>query len=554
MANFSQAKHVPVLVVGGGPVGLALVSDLGWRGISCMLVERGDGSVGQPKMGMVGVRTMEFCRRWGMAQWVIDAPYPDDYPQDNVFVTTLTGWEIGRERFPGRALESLPAQSPQKREKVPQDMFDPLLQRFARSFAHVTLNYFTELVSFTERADHVEAVLRDPRSGDTEVVTTDYLVGTDGSGSFVRQQLGIGMTGKPALTYTTNVIFRCADLPSLHDKGYAYRFMFIGPTGVWLTIVAINGGDRWRMSIVGTGDEKKHTEEEVRATIRKAMAKDFDFEILSIVHWVRHELIADSFGRGRVFIAGDAAHVMSPTGAFGMNTGIQDAVDLGWKLEAMLRGWGGPALLESYGAERRPVAVRNVTEATRNLGRMFATRRNPPPPEMFEPGPAGDAARKTYGEWFSEIMRPEWYTIGFHLGYRYDDSPIIWPDGTEAPPFEGSTYTQTSRPGARAPHVWLSEGRSTLDLFGRAFILLRLGASAPEGTDLRRAAAERKVPLDVVTLDHPAAIELYGRALVLVRPDGHVAWRDDREPADPLALIDVVRGARIDASVAAAAR
>jgi 2-polyprenyl-6-methoxyphenol hydroxylase-like FAD-dependent oxidoreductase len=539
-----MAERVPVLIVGAGPVGLALAGDLGWRGVPCMLIEKTDGSIEQPKMDIVGPRTMEFCRRWGIADWVRDAPYPGDYPQDCIYVTGLNGYELGREPFPGRAHEKCPPQSPQKRERAPQDMFDPILQRFVRSFPHVTLAYHTELITFEETADEVIATVRDVRTGATRKISADYLVGTDGGASAVRERAGITMSGNPALTYTTNVMFRCADFPSLHDKPKGYRFIFIGPEGTWLTIVAINGGDRFRMSIVGSADKVMHTEADIHATLRRAMGRAFDYEILSVMRWVRRELVADRYGTDRVFIAGDAAHLMSPTGGFGMNTGIQDSVDLGWKVEARLRGWGGDELLRSYESERRPVAVRNVTEASGNLGRMLSTRQRRPPPEIFEPGAAGDAARAEYGAWFTETMKREWFTIGFHLGYRYDASPIVWPDGTPAPPLETSTYSQTARPGARAPHAWLPDGRSTLDLYGRGFTLLRFGADAPKVERLRAAAAAAGVPLDVVDLDAPDVAALYQHRLVLVRPDGHVAWRADTEPQDARAVIDVVRGAR----------
>jgi 2-polyprenyl-6-methoxyphenol hydroxylase-like FAD-dependent oxidoreductase len=537
-------EHTPVLIAGAGPVGLALAGDLGWRGVSCTLIEKTDGAIEQPRMDIVGPRTMEFCRRWGIADWVRDAPYPGDYPQDCIYVTGLNGYELGREPFPPRAQEKCPPQSPQKRERVPQDMFDPILQRFVRTFAHVKLRYDTELMSFTETANGVIATVRDAGTGETREIAADYLVGTDGGASLVRERAGITMSGNSALTYTTNVMFRCANFSALHDKREGYRFIFIGSEGTWLTIVAINGGDRFRMSIVGSADKVTHTEDDIRDALRRAMGRDFDYEILSVMRWVRRELVADSYGTKRVFIAGDAAHLMSPTGGFGMNTGIQDAVDLGWKLEASVRGWAGSELLRSYEVERRPVAVRNVTEASSNLGRMLATRSRLPPPEIFQPGPAGDAARADYGAWFAQTMRHEWFTIGFHLGYRYDGSPVISPDGTPAPPLETSTYTQTARPGARAPHAWLPDGRSTLDLFGRGFTLLRLGPDAPSGKCLRQAAADAGVPLDLVDLDVPAVNELYRRRLVLVRPDGHVAWRADAEPEDAHALITVVRGAQ----------
>jgi 2-polyprenyl-6-methoxyphenol hydroxylase-like FAD-dependent oxidoreductase len=543
-----SCERTPVLIAGAGPVGLALAGDLGWRGLPCTLIEKTDGLIEQPKMDIVGPRTMEFCRRWGIADWVRDAPYPGDYPQDCIYVTGLNGYELGREPFPPRAQEKCPPQSPQKRERVPQDMFDPILQRFVRTFPHVTLRYQTELIAFEETADAVIATVRDA-DGATQTIAADYLVGTDGGASLVRERAGITMSGNPALTYTTNVMFRCANFPSLHDKGLGYRFIFIGPQGTWLTIVAINGGDRFRMSIVGSANKVHHGEADIRGALRRAIGRDFDYEILSIMPWVRRELVADRYGTKRVFIAGDAAHLMSPTGGFGMNTGIQDAVDLGWKLEATVRGWAGQDLLASYENERRPVAVRNVTEASANLGRMLSTRRRLPPPEIFAPGAIGDAARKDYGVWFTQTMRHEWFTLGIHLGYRYEGSPVIWPDGTPAPPLETSAFTQTARPGHRAPHAWLPDGRSTLDLFGRGFTLLRLGPDAPGSERLRAAAEAVGAPLAVVHLDVPEVTALYERRLVLVRPDGHVAWRADSEPDDASAVIDVVRGARSCASL-----
>ena len=537
-------QHTPVLIVGAGPVGLALAGDLGWRGVACTLIEQGDGRIEQPKMDLIGVRTMEFCRRWGIADWVRDAPYPGDYPQDCVFLTSLNGYELGREVFPGRAFETCPPQSPQKRERVPQDMFDPILKRFATGFGCVDLQYETALVALEERGDRVEATLRDAHTGATRTLTADYLIGTDGGASTVRAAAGISMSGNPALTYTTNVLFRCTDFPSLHRMGKAYRFIFIGPEGTWLTIVAIDGGDRFRMSIVGTPDKVNHGEADIRAALFRAMGREFDYEILSVMRWVRRELVADRYGQGRVFIAGDAAHLMSPTGALGMNTGIQDSVDLGWKLEAVLRGWGGAHLLASYESERRPVALRNVAASTENLDRMLSTRERRPPPQVFEQGAQADAVRAEYGKWFTETMRHEWFMNGFHLGYRYDDSPIVWPDGTPPLPLESSTYTQTARPGARAPHVALPDGRSTLDLYGRGFTLLRLGADAPSGEGVMRTAAAAGVPMRLVSLDHPDVLRAYAAALVLVRPDGHVALRDAADPTEPGAVIDVVRGAK----------
>jgi 2-polyprenyl-6-methoxyphenol hydroxylase-like FAD-dependent oxidoreductase len=539
-----MTSDTPVLIVGAGPVGLALAGDLGWRGTSCTLIERTDGKIYQPKMDMVGIRTMEFARRWGIVKWIEQSPYPRDYPQDNVYLESLVGYEFGREVVPSKNEERIPSQSPQKRERCPQDMFDPIMQRFVGQYPDVSLRYETELVSFREEDDRVVAKLRDLKEGREYEITADYMIGADGGSSFVREQLGIPMSGQPVLTYTTNVIFRCADLTALHDKGRAYRFIFIGPEGTWLTIVAINGADRWRMSVVGGADKVTYTEDEIRAMIVRAVGREFEFEILSILPWIRRELVADRYGTKRIFIAGDAAHLMSPTGGFGMNTGIGDAVDISWKLDAVLKGWGGPELLASYEAERKPVAKRNVSESSANLKMMLTPRQTPPPKEIFVPGPEGDEARAKYGKWYGELMKREWYTIGIHLGYRYGRSPVVVQDGTPEPGDEIATYTQTSRPGSRAPHVWLADGRSTLDLFGRGMVLMRIGSNAPDGEGLKAAAQAVRMPLEIVAIDEKPVIAAYeGYRLVLVRPDGHVAWRGNENPTDPAAVVDQVRGA-----------
>jgi 2-polyprenyl-6-methoxyphenol hydroxylase-like FAD-dependent oxidoreductase len=546
----SSAKpHLPVLVVGGGPVGLALAGDLGWRGISCLLIEQSDGSIHQPRMDYVGVRTMEFCRRWGIVSAVESSPYPRDYQQDNVYLTSLTGHELGRERLPAMRNAPPSSVSPQKWERCPQNMFDPILRDFASSQTSVELRYRTRLLSFAQDAERVCAEVENVDSGRRQRIEARCIAGCDGAGSLVRDTLGIAMTGNSILTYTTNVIFRCPNLLSLHDKGKAYRYIFVGPEGAWATIVAINGRDQWRLSIIGGTRPHEHTTAEIDAAIRRAVGRDFDYEILTVLPWVRRELVAERYRKGEGFILGDAAHAMSPTGGFGMNTGIQDAVDLSWKLTAVLRGWGGAFLLDSFDAERRPVGVRNVGEASRNLRRMLSCQKHP---ALLDDSAEGAKAREHVGRAFSDLMRHEWHTHGIHLGYRYD-AAICWPDGTASPPDEPATYVPTARPGSRAPHAWLRDGRSTLDLFGRGFTLLGFGTTTSEAHTLLDAAELRCVPIDFVGIDQPEIAALYERKFVLVRPDGHVAWRDDQMPRDAIGIIDRIRGAVAAPALMAAA-
>jgi FAD binding domain/Aromatic-ring hydroxylase, C-terminal len=257
---------------------------------------------------------------------------------------------------------------------------------------------------------------------------------------------------------------------------------------------------------------------------------------------VRRRMVADRYGQGRVFIAGDAAHVMPPNGGLGMNTGIGDAADLGWKLAAMHHGWGGAHLLASYEAERRPVGVRQCDEAMRNFER-YGTRRAVP--GVLDETEQGAKVRAELGRRLSSGNRLAWENpLHTHLGYRYDGSPLCVPDGRPpAEPEDARDYRQSSHPGGRAPHAWLADGRSTLDLFGRGFTLLRFGRAPLDLAPLARAAMERGVPLEIVSLDDPGISALYERRLVLVRPDGHVAWRGDRLPDDAPELIDRVRGA-----------
>lgn len=550
MSNTLSATRTPVVIVGAGPVGLALAGDLGWRGVPCILIERGDGSVFQPRMDMVGIRTMEFCRRWGIVDWVENAGYNRAYPQDYAWVSKLHGgYEFGREPFLPVQDQPKPWQSPQKQERCPQNFFDPVLARFVKRSGWAEIKYQTEYVGHAEHETGVTVRVKDLTSGAEQSIECQYLVGCDGGASKVREALGIGMTGEPALTHTTNAIIECEGLEQLHDKKPAYRYIFIGPEGTWSTVVAINGRNWWRFSIVGDKNRRTLTHEDVAQAFRRAVGReDIDFKIISVMPWIRRQLVADSYGTSRVFIAGDAAHLTSPTGGFGMNMGIQDSVDLGWKLQGLVEGWGGPHLLQSYEIERRPVAIRNVNEATNNL-RLMLSPREKLNSLVFEPGEAGDRARKEFGDAFTAMMKREWYTIGIHLGYRYEGSPIVVNDGTPEPEDTVSTYDPVARPGHRAPHVWLGPDYSTLDLFGREFVLLRFDPSVPVGA-LSAAAKLCGVPFKVVDIDSKDAQACYAKKLVLVRPDGHVAWRDDAEPSDPRLIIDIVRGVRSAQAVA----
>ena len=274
------------------------------------------------------------------------------------------------------------------------------------------------------------------------------------------------------------------------------------------------------------------------AWVREAVGSPIDVEVIAAQPWSGHRVVARTYRQGRVFLAGDAAHLLWPKGGFGANTGIGDAVDLGWKLAATLEGWGGENLLDSYELERHPIAVRNVTEAS---GNWTLDAQLTPDPTLDSQDEQGARAREEMGRLIQRLRGREYLSIGVQLGYRYSESPICVRDGTAEPPDEPDVYVPSTWPGCRAPHVQLGDGTSILDHFGRGFVLTTSGAADPGA--LVDAARERGVPLRVLTLDTPDAVRLYERPLVLVRPDGHVGWRGHHAPADAAAVLDQLRGA-----------
>jgi hypothetical protein len=322
--------------------------------------------------------------------------------------------------------------------------------------------------------------------------------------------------------------------------GKAALITFVDAKGLWRNLISLDGRALYRFGVNGKSYYDAPENVDAEALFRDAIGKDVPHQILSVRRWMARNVVADRYRHGRIFLAGDAAHLNHPAAGLGLNTGLGDAVDLGWKLSAVLEGWGDPRLLDSYEAERRPVGERNVAHADFS---HTSERTQPTHPEIAMPTPAGAEARRKMGEDLVRVQIKRVLTDGLALGYRYAPSPIVCSDGDAVPPSSVSEYVPTTAPGSRAPHAFLPDGRSTLDLFGKGFSLLRLGAQAPQPSGLERAFAERRVPLTIVNIADPAISALYERTLVLVRPDGHVAWRSDQEPADPGMVVDHIRGA-----------
>jgi hypothetical protein len=336
------------------------------------------------------------------------------------------------------------------------------------------------------------------------------------------------------------------DLLDRVGKDEAERYIFVGPEGTWGNWTVVDGKNLWRFTILGSPEKLDLDSLDVAAWVRRALGRDdIPFEVHSVLPWRRAELIADTFRRGRVFLAGDSAHIMSPTGGMGMNTGLGDVVDLGWKLDAVIRGWGAPELLETYEFERRPVAIRNAAASTHNFKSWQPLESTA---AILDESPEGEALRRRIGDGLRESTRLDWESWGLQVGYRYEGSAAILTDGTPPTPDDYGSYAPTSRPGSRAPHAWMADGQSTLDLFGKGFVLLCFeGSNVRDVAALQDASASRAVPLTIVSVADQEIARLYERCLVLVRPDGHVVWRGDSVLSADI-VIDIARGQNVRAT------
>ena len=380
----------------------------------------------------------------------------------------------------------------------------------------------------------------DLATGERERIAADYLIDCSGGHSVIRPALGTTMLGDPTMGYNVNLFLRIPALWSHHDKGKASLHSFINGQGTFAHLTQLDGRVLWRLGLLGKARFDNPDQIDAADIVARVVGKPVSFELLSVRRWIARDLVADKYRVGRVFLAGDAAHENTPSGGFGLNTGIGDVGDIGWKIEATLAGWGGPGMLDSYDAERQPIAVRNVRQATENYK---LSRNIRPSPAIADDSAEGAQARREMGDAIVRSHTRIVLTDGTALGYCYEGSPIVCDEDLPPLPDTITEYRPTTRPGARAPHAWLPDGRSTLDLFGRGFTLLRLGAQVPETDGIEAGFAQRGVPLTVVAVADPEVCALYERRLVLVRPDGHVAWRSDALPQDPLVIADRVRGA-----------
>ena len=535
----SHIEDVDVLIVGAGPVGSALAIELGRVNVRCLVLERRTGRSPQPRAKLTNIRTMTLLRRWGIADEVrARSPLPPTFPSDIAFVTRLKGWELTR--FPNALSTALDRSRPypEPAQQVPQDVLEEVLRNHARSLPTVTVMAGVQFESFEQTTTGIHALATTVDGSEEIRVKAQYIAGCDGAHSLVRELAGIEMPGID-LAPNVSAVFRAPTLWSEHNKAPAVHYWTLTEAASGI-LGPLDPVDLWWYHLNEAPSGGRLSDDEVRRSFFAAVGGEFACEVVANSPWLAQRRIARTYRAGRAFILGDAAHLHPPMGGYGMNMGIGDAVDLGWKLGAVVKQWGGPALLDSYEAERRPIHIRVIEEATSNYQNNSNRYQDT---NLEAEGPAGDDARRRLGDRIREEKAREFASIGVQLGYRYEGSPVVVDDGSEPTPNEVGSYVPTARPGHLTPHAWVDDKRCIYDLLGTGFSLLRLTANGDAGANLVRAAEASGVPMTVVDLASPQLRALYAADLVLVRPDQQVAWRG-ATVTDALRLLNHARGYR----------
>jgi 2-polyprenyl-6-methoxyphenol hydroxylase-like FAD-dependent oxidoreductase len=521
-----------VIIVGAGPTGLTLAIDLGLRGVRSTIIERKQAPAFLPKMERCNARTMEIYRRMGIAEKVRAAGLPAQCPMDVFIVLSLIEPPLLHLAYPSVAQAkqeiavsrdlSLPLEPYQL---ISQYTLEPLLKSVAEQLASVSVRYGCEFLSFTQDPAGVRAMVRNS-GGTPSQIDALYLVGCDGGSSLVRRQLGIALRGEGNIMQLRQALYRCDTLYERIAIGKGRHYHVADDRATQLIVQ--DSTRHFTLHSVVEADT------DMAARFEQTIAMPLAYEMLYVGEWKQNLLLADGYGEGRIFLAGDAVHLVIPTGGLGMNSGVGDAIDLSWKLAAVLQGWGGPKLLPSYEIERRQVGERNVAasrHATLGRRKWRAAYR----PDIAENTPAGAATRANLTRIADVEQRKSNEMIGAELGYRYVGSPLIAAEPREGPAHDFMQYVPTTWPGARLPHVWLNDGTAVADCigYGHGFCLLRLGGTRADTTPLARAFATIGAPLQVLDIADDRARDLYGCDLLLLRPDLHIAWRGHAAPAEP---------------------
>jgi 2-polyprenyl-6-methoxyphenol hydroxylase-like FAD-dependent oxidoreductase len=540
--SFERNLHPDVLIIGAGPVGLALAIELGHRSISCLVVERNERVGYAPRAKTTNARTRELFRRWGIANDLRRAsPLGMNYPSNVIFCTRLSGYELMRFE---NAFYCAPGRNPLYSEHsqwVPQYTVEEVMRAHAMTLPSVQIIFNTELLESIQDHEQVVSGIKDRKSNETYQVHSKYVVGADGSRSRVREQIGAEMVGEQGLSKNYNIVFKAPGLDKAHQLGPAIMYWHVNKDAPGL--IGPMDKDRWFFMPTGVANDKKFDLNSSVDLIKKSTGIDLPYEVLSSDEWIASRLIATKYQDRRIFLAGDACHLHPPFGGYGMNMGIADGFDLGWKIAANLQGWGGPTLLDSYEIERRQVHDLVMNEAVANhtvLGNQLFQD------GLEDPGAEGDLLRQTTGKRIELSKIREFYTLGIILGYRYEHSPVIEYDGLPYAPSDYINYVPSSRAGCLAPHAWLNDGTSLYDHFGAGLTLLVSDVDTDDqAQELLASATNEGIPLKILRPSESGIGNLYPHRFTIIRPDQHVAWRGDDLPKNHAVFLSYFLGIKM---------
>ncbi|KAI8931147.1 hypothetical protein NX059_011500 [Plenodomus lindquistii] len=541
--------ETPVLVVGGGPAGLIAAQQLAVNGTKCMLVERNLDTTKWPKMDITNCRSMEILKRLGIDHGIREVGVPGHYPFDVIFSSGLSDggeklatWKLAspnewRERIRENNDGSMPRQPYQR---CSQAIFEAWLKPHIVAQPLIKTHFGMKFESLVETDDKVISTFTS-QSGEVHTVTSQYVIGCDGAGSKVRKSIGIGLTGGPVPSMMHLIHFKSRDLTRLHKQGQFWHIFFTHGA----VIISQDEVDTWTVHIPRPVGTDISSIDPVEAVHKALGTKDQPYsikidEILVTSIWRPNICIADRYtsDKGRVFLSGDAAHQNIPTGGYGMNTAVGDSFDIGWKVAAVLAGHGGPSLLSSYESERRPVAIKNIDRSGRHwmVHAQYQEWCNEDPELVYQNSESAKQLKEKIAEYV--VTHDEENTDhDIEMGYRYKDSPIVVPDPDTVEILDQSNgYVPDTVPGARAPHVFLSDGKTSIhDLFGtgQEYTLVDFTADGLYVHSFQPAAKTLGVPLRLVHLPNEEHVhQIWQRDAVLVRPDDHVAWRATLGPKD----------------------
>lgn len=538
-----------VTIVGAGPVGLTLAIDLAQRGIQVTVIEtRYRGEPPNVKCNHVSARSMEIFRRLGLAKSLRDAGLPADYPNDISYRTSFTGNEISRIPIPCRkdryTAEGGPDTwwpTPEPPHRINQIFLEPIIFEFAAAQKNIQIINRAQVIDCGQDDDGVTCYAKHLDTDEPFTIRSEFLIGCDGGRSSIRKIIGAALSGTDVVSRVQSTYIKAPSLIKLQQFERAWATFSINPrrTG---NVYAIDGKENWLVHNYLKDDEADFESIDRDWAIRQILGVDekFEYEVLSKEDWFGRRLVADRFRDRRMFICGDAAHLWVPMAGYGMNAGIADAMNLSWTLAAYINGWAGPAILNTYQVERQPI-TEQVSNFAMNHEYALAKERKKASPLLEENTPEGQAARDELGQSLYDLNVKQYCCGGLNFGYFYDKSNIISYDGQAQPTYTINTFTSSTVPGCRLPHIWLENKESLYDKLGNDLALIQFGDEA-SGQELVNAAKEMNIPLKLIQLGNNYKDDVYKENLILVRPDLHIAWRGNTSPVDCSALLKLVTG------------